>query len=111
MMLFTEEYVYYHPKKFTNSGTRGQPSGVVKLVHSALVSRGSQVQLPGTDLHTARQARLWQHPIYKIEEDWHRYQLINSLVQAKKEEDWQQMLAQGQSSSPKKKVNKILVEI
>ena len=51
----------------------GWPSGtVVKFVHSALVAQGSQVWIPGADPHTARQAMLWWHPTYKIE-DWHRY--------------------------------------
>ena len=39
------------------------------------------------DLPTTHQVTLWWHPTYKIEEGW------------------QQMLAQGQSSSPKKKIN------
>ena len=50
---------------------------------SASAGWGSQDPIPGTDLHTAHQAMLWQHPTYKVDEDW------------------QQMLAQGQSSSPK----------
>ena len=50
-----------------------RPGGtVVKFVHSALVARGSQVRIPGTDVHTTHQAMLWQCPIYKIEEDGHR---------------------------------------
>ena len=52
---------------------RSQPSGVVvKLMHSALATWGSRVQISGVDLHSAHQATLWQHPTYKIEEDWHR---------------------------------------
>ena len=63
---------------------RGQPSSaVVKFACSALVAWGLQVQILGANLHTAHQAMLWCHPTYKIEEDW------------------QQLLAQGQSSSPK----------
>ena len=51
----------------------GQPNGAeVKFAHSALVARGSQVWILGADIHTARQATLWRHPTYKIEEDWHR---------------------------------------
>ena len=51
----------------------GQPGGVVvKFVHSALAAQGSQAQTPGMDLHSAQEAMLWQHPTYKIEEDWHR---------------------------------------
>ena len=52
---------------------------------SASAARVSLVKILGTDLHTTHQAMLWRHPTGKIEEDW------------------QQMLAQGQSSSPKKK--------
>ena len=51
----------------------GPPDGVVvKFVQSALAARGSQAKIPGMDLHTAHQAMLWQHPTYKIEDDWHR---------------------------------------
>ena len=42
------------------------------------------------DLHTAHQTMLWWHPTYRIEEDL------------------QQILAQGQSSSPKEKERKHL---
>ena len=45
----------------------GQPSGVViKLGRYASVAWGSQVLIPGVDLHTTHQAMLWQHPTYKI---------------------------------------------
>ena len=60
---------------------------VVKFTRSTSVAQGSQVWILGTDLHTAHPAMLWQHPTDKIEKDW------------------QQMLAQGQSSSPKQKQN------
>ena len=74
----------YISSDFQKSDTRCWPSRVmVKFMHSALVAQGSQVQIPGADLHIAHQSILWQHPTYKIEEDW------------------QQMLAQGWSSSPK----------
>lgn len=39
---------------------------MVKLVSSASVARGSQVWIPGTDLRTAHQAMLWQHPTYNL---------------------------------------------
>ena len=58
---------------------------MVKFAHSASEAQGSRFWIPGADLHTANQAMLWRHPTYKTEEDW------------------QQMLAQGQSSSPQKK--------
>ena len=46
---------------------------VVKFTHSSSAAQGSQVQILGIDLHTTHQAMLWQHPIHKMEEDWHRY--------------------------------------
>ena len=58
---------------------------VVKFTCFALAAQGSRVWILGRDLQTAHQAMLWQHPTYKTEEDW------------------QQTLAQGQSSSPEKK--------
>ena len=45
---------------------------VVKFPCSTLVAQGLRVQIPGKDLHIAHQAMLWQHPTYKVEEDWHR---------------------------------------
>ena len=40
---------------------RGWPGGAeVKFSRSALAALGSPVQIPGTDLHTAWQAMLWQ---------------------------------------------------
>ena len=57
-------------QKIRNEIFRGGPSdAVVKFTHSALVAWGSQVQIPGTDLHTAYQAMLIS--IYKLEEDGH----------------------------------------
>ena len=42
---------------------RSQPGGIaVKFVHSASAALGSQVQIPGADLLTARQVMLWQRP-------------------------------------------------
>ena len=32
-------------------------------------------------------AMLWRHPTYKIEEDWHRSQLMVNLPQAKKKQE------------------------
>ena len=49
----------------------GQPGDVVvKYMYSTLEAWGSQVWIPGTDLHTTHQAMQWQHPTYKTEEDW-----------------------------------------
>ena len=58
---------------------------MVKFVHSASAGQGSQVWIPGVDLHTIHQAILWQHLTYK-----NRGRLA-------------QMLAQGQCSSPKQR--------
>ena len=45
------------------------PGGiVVKFAHFASAAQGSQVWILGMNLHTARQAMLWQQPTYKIEE-------------------------------------------
>ena len=53
--------------------TLGQPGGlVVKYTRSASVAQGWRVLILVMDPHTAHQAMLWQHPTYKIEEDWHR---------------------------------------
>ena len=41
---------------------------VVRSTFSASVAPGSQVRIPGMDLHTTHQARLWQCSTYKIEE-------------------------------------------
>ena len=58
---------------FQNLNRRGRPGGiVVKFTHSALVARGSQVQILGVDLHTTHQAMLWWCPTDEIEEDWYR---------------------------------------
>ena len=52
---------------------RGQPSGVVvKFVRSPSLAQGSWIQILGADLHTTHQIMLWQCPIPKIEDDWHR---------------------------------------
>ena len=61
---------------------RGWPRGwVVKFAHSASAAWGFAGSDPGHGHGTAHQAVLWWHLKYKIGEDW------------------QQMLAQGQSSS------------
>ena len=44
----------------------------VTFACSALAAWGSPDQIPGTDICTTCQAMLWQHPIHKVEEDWHR---------------------------------------
>ena len=60
---------------------RGQPGGiVVKFMCSALVVQGSWVLLRDVDLYTTRHATLWWHPIYKVEEDWHRCYLRANLL-------------------------------
>ena len=64
---------------------------MVKFMCSTLAAWGLPVWILGVDLHTTHQAMLWWHPTYKIEEDC------------------QQMLAQGQSSSPKKEKKNLQV--
>ena len=61
---------------------------------------GLWVWIQGADLHTTHQAMLWWHPTYKIEEDCTDVS-SHPIFLTQKEEDWQQMLAQGQSSSQK----------
>ena len=64
------KYVFITEQK---NEVQGQPRGiVVKFAHSPSVARGSQVQIPGADLHTICQAILWQHPTHKMEGDCHR---------------------------------------
>ena len=83
----------------------GRPAGVVvQFSCSASAARGSQVWIPGIDLHTTHQAMLWQCPSYKTEEDWHRCQLSDNLPKAER-----RRLARVVSSGPiiltKKKKN------
>ena len=73
---------------------------------SAAMTRGSQVQILDADLHTAHQAHavVASHLQSRGRLTWMLPQ--GSSSSSKKEEDWQQMLAEGQSSSPKTKQNK-----
>ena len=78
------------------------PAVAVKFVRSASAARGSPVQIPGANTAPlGKKPCCGRHPTYKVEEDGHRCELRVSLPQ-QKEEDWQQMLAQGQSSSEKR---------
>ena len=75
-------------------------------------SPGSQVWIPGADPHHSS-AMLWRQPTYKIEEDICT-DVSSALVflKQRKEEDWQQMLAQAESSSHTHTQNwKILWEV
>ena len=73
----------------------GWPGGrAVKFTRSTSAAWGLLVRILGADLCTTYQAMLRQHPTYKVEEGGHRCWLRASLPQ-QKEEDWQQMLAQG----------------
>ena len=50
----------------------GQPAGTaVKFARSALVARGSLVQIPGADMATLGKPRCGRCPTYKVEEDGH----------------------------------------
>ena len=83
---------------------RGWPSGVVvKFAHSAL----ARVRTPASPDRPSMLIKPHCGSIpHKIEKDLYIGWLSNNLPQAKKEEaDWQQMLAQGQSSSHKKNNN------
>ena len=81
--------LHFNENSYSNKPwKRGWPCGVVvKFSHSTSVAEGSWVCILGMDLHTTHQAMLWWHHTYK------------------KEEDWQQILAHGQSSSQKKRKN------
>ena len=72
---------------------------MVKFVCFTSAAWGSQVWIPGEDARTTHQTMLWWHPTYKIEENTDVSSATILLKQ--KGEDWQQRLAQGQSSSPK----------
>ena len=67
---------------------------MVKFARSASTAQGSRVQILGGDMAPLGTPCCGRHPTYKVEEDGHGYQLRASLPQ-QKEEDWQQMLAQG----------------
>ena len=55
---------------------------------------GSPVWIPGADMALLGPPCCGRCPTYKVEEDGHGCELRASLPQ-QKEEDWQQMLAQG----------------
>ena len=58
-------YLIFYIQKYEMRGpARG---AVVGFTHSALAAQGSQVWVPGADLHTAHWAVLWYRPTYKIE--------------------------------------------
>ena len=67
---------------------RGQHGGiVVKFACSPLVTQGLPVQILGADLYTTHQAMLWQHPTYKVEDDWHRSELRANLPHQKNQKN------------------------
>ena len=70
--------------------------------HSALAAGGLPVQILGTELHTTGQAMLWQQPHKRTRIYNYGYTTMCwGFGEEKKEEDWQQMLAQGQSKKKK----------
>ena len=80
---------------------------MVKFTCSASAAGGSQVQILGTNLDIAPQPCCVSIPHTKQRKSGTD---INSgtIFLKQKEEDWQQKLAQGQSSSPKKDDSKKL---
>ena len=59
-------------KRKVNKALRRWPGGVVvRFVHSASVARGSQVQVPGTDLALLVKPCCGGIP-HEMEGDWHR---------------------------------------
>ena len=71
------------------------PGGaVVKCACSTLVAWGLLVRIPGADMAPVGKTCCGRRPTYKVEEDRHGCELRASLPQ-QKEEDRQQMLAQG----------------
>ena len=83
------------------SGFWGWPSGaVVKCARSASVAQGLPVLILGADMAPLDKQCCGRRPTDKAEEDENGCELKPSLLQ-QKEEDWQQMLAQGLSSSKK----------
>ena len=80
----------------------GGPGGAaVKFAHSVSAAQGSPVQILHADMAPLGKPCCGRHPTYKVEEDGHGCWLRANVPQ-QKEEDWQQMLAQGYSSSKKK---------
>ena len=73
---------------------------MVKFAHFTSAAWGLQDLIQGADLHTAHQAMLWWCPIYKVEEDW-RDVSSGTIFLKRKQGRLAQMLAQGQSFSPK----------
>ena len=82
-------------KRGEKTAYRGPPcSTVVKFVCSASAARGSPVRIPAWTSAPLIRLCCGRRPTHKVEEDGHQCELRASLPQ-QKEEDWQQMLAQG----------------
>ena len=67
---------------------------MAQKLSSALAAQGLLVWILGADMAWLIKPCCGRHPMYKLEEDGHGCCLRASLA-SKKEEDWQQMLAQG----------------
>ena len=91
-------------KLFPSKYLGAQPRGVVvKFTYSSLAAWGLQVWIPGTDLALLAKPYCGSIP-HKIKIGTDVSSL--SIFLKQKEEDWQQMLAQGQSSSHTHQINK-----
>ena len=88
---------------------RGWLGGVVvEFTCPASAAQSLQVRIPGTDqaIKQIQTPAPSSHSVaisHRKEEHWHGCELSDNLPQAKKEEDWQHTLPQGQSSPPQHK--------
>ena len=100
-------------KKGTDKKSFRGPTRQVEVTFacSAWVAQGSRVWILGMDLHTAYHVAVAGSLIAELEGLITRIfdYVLGLRGEKKKEEDWQQMLAQGQSSSPKSIPLKIIL--
>ena len=99
-----------HSSNIMKKARRGQPSRVVvKFTCSVPAAWGLQVQIPGTDQHHSSSHTV---AVSHIKQSKIGTDISSVMIFLKqKEEDWQQMLAQGQSSSHTKKGKQGVINI